>query len=136
MPISSRKIVPPIGELELALLVGGRTSKCPATMTEELRLEQCIGNGRAVHFDQRHVTLCAAVVNRTRHHLFTRPGLTRNKHRALRFRNQFRSVNHLLHLTAPSDNAVLVELFAALVEQVSVLCAQALMLDRATDDDQ
>ena len=52
-PISSRKIVPAVGDLELAAPVGDRARERAPDVAEQLALDQLLGNRRAVDFDER-----------------------------------------------------------------------------------
>ena len=58
-------------------------------MAEQLRLQQGVRNGSTVHLDQRHVALCAPVVNGPRHHLLPGPGFASDEHGALRLGNGY-----------------------------------------------
>jgi hypothetical protein len=69
-------------------------------------------------------------------HLLARAGFPRDEHGALRLRDHFRRLDHLLHAPASPDDAVVIELGVALADQVSVLELQALVFDRAIRDDE
>ena len=49
---------------------------------------------------------------------------------------QLRAPDHFLHRAAAPDDAVMVELLVALAEQIPVLGAEPLVLERAPDDDE
>ena len=103
-------------------------------MPEQLRFEQRLRNGRAVHLDQRHVALRAAVMDGTRHHLLAGAGLAGDQHRALRLRDQLGTLQDVLHRAAAADDAVVVEFGVALADQVLALRPEALMLERVADE--
>ena len=105
-------------------------------MAEQLRLEQRLGNRRAVHLDERHGALRAAIVDRAGDELLAGAGLAEDQDRALGFGHQLGAPDHLFHRPAAADDAVVVELLVALAEQVAVLGAQPLMVERAPDDHQ
>ena len=73
-------------------------------------------------------------VDGARDQLLAGAGLAGDQHRALGLRDQARGPNHLLHQAAAADDAVVVELLVALGDQVAVLRAQTLMLERARHD--
>ena len=111
VPISSRKIVPPSASANLPFLVVGRAGERAAHVAEQLRLEQRLGDRRAVHLDQRHVALRAAVVDRARHQLLAGAGLAGDEHRALGLGDQL-GARLMTSCIAPAaaDDAVVVEL--------------------------
>ena len=125
-----------VGQRELALLGRGRAGERAADVAEQLRLEQRLGNRRAVDLDERHVALRAAVVDGARDQLLARAGLAGDEDGALGLGHQLGAPDDLLHGPAAPDDAVVVELFVALAAQVAVFGAQPLMLERAPDDDQ
>ncbi len=51
-PISSRKIVPAVGHLELPAPVADRAGERPLHVAEQLALDQLLGDRRAVHLDE------------------------------------------------------------------------------------
>ena len=123
-----------IGERELALLVRRRAGERAAHVPEQLRFEQRFRDGGAVHLDERHVALRAAIVNRAGDQLLAGAGLAGDEHRALRLRDELGGPDDILHPAAAPDDAVVVELLVALVEEVPVMGAQALVLQRAPDE--
>ena len=136
VPISSRKIVPPSASANLPFLVVVGAGERAADVAEQLRLEQRLGDRRAVDLDERHVALRAAVVNGARDELLAGAGLAGDEHRALGIGDALGPADDLLHRPAAADDAVVVELFVALAAQVAVLGAQPLVIERAADDDQ
>ena len=91
---------------------------------------------RAVHLDERHLALRAVVVNRARHHFLPGPGLARDENGALRFRHELRCVDDLLHAPAAADDAVVIELGIPFTDQIPVLGAQPLMVERPVHEHQ
>ena len=130
VPISSRKIEPPSASANLPRLVIDAPGERAAQVTEQLRFEQRLGNRRAVHLDERHVTLGAAVVDQARHHLLAGAGLAGDEHRALGFRDELGALNHLLHDAAAADEPVVIELGVTLAEEVLALGLGPQMLRR------
>ena len=55
---------------------------------------------------------------------------------ALGFRHELRGINHLLHAPASADDAVVVEFGVALADEISMLGAEPLVLERTIDHDQ
>jgi hypothetical protein len=66
-----------ISEREATLLGEGRTGEGAAHVPEQLGFEQRLRDGGAIHFDERHVALRAARVNRARDQLLAGAGLAR-----------------------------------------------------------
>src|SRR5262245_12460643 len=62
-------------ELEPALLARVRAGERAALVTEQLRLEQRLGQGGAVDLDERHRPARRVVMNRMRDELLARAGL-------------------------------------------------------------
>src|SRR5437667_4629836 len=115
-----------VGERELALLGAGGAGERAADVAEELRLEQGLGNRRAVHLDERHAALRAAVVDRARDELLARTGFAEDEHGALGFGDELRPPDHFLDRAAPADDPVMIELFVALAEEIAILGPQPL----------
>ena len=134
VPISSRRMVPPSASANLPFLARRGAGKRAPHVAEELRLEQRFGNRGAVHLDEGHVALRASRVNGARDELFAGAGLAGYQHRALGFGDELGLADHVLHRAAAPDDAVMVELFVALVQQVSLVRAQTLMLERPPHD--
>ena len=80
--------------------------------------------------------LRTAIVNRARDQLLARTRFAGNQHGALGFGDAFGAPDHAHHGPAPPDDAVVIELFVAFAEQVSILRPQPLMIERTADDDQ
>jgi hypothetical protein len=74
-------------EGELAFPCTGGVGERPSSVAEELRFEQRLGNGGAIDFDERQVSLRASLVNCPGHQLFARAGLTSDQDGAPRFRH-------------------------------------------------
>ena len=120
-----------VGQRELAALGHRRAGEGAAHVAEELRFEERVRDGRAVHLDERHLALRAAVMNEPRHHLLAGAGLAGDEHRALGRGDELRPVDHVLHRAAAADDAVVIELGVALAEQVLLFRLQPLAPDRA-----
>ena len=86
-------------------------------MAEELRFQQRLGNRGAVHLDERHVPLRAAVVDGARHQLLAGAGLARDEHRALRLGHALGAMDDLLQRAAATDDAVVAVFLVALAEE-------------------
>jgi hypothetical protein len=121
---------------ELSLLARRRAGECAPDVAEQLAFEEGFGNCRTVHFDQRHFALTAVIVNRTGDHLLARAGLARDENRALGAGDDFSRSNHFLHAAAATDDAVVVEFGVAFADEIPVFGPQALVIERAVDDDQ
>ena len=57
--------------------------ECAREVTEQFALGKALGQGRAIHVDQRLVRPRRAVVDRPRHQLLARTGLAQDQHREL-----------------------------------------------------
>ena len=77
VPISSRKIVPPSARANFPFLFEVAPGEGPAHVAEELGLQEGLGDRRAVHLDERHLPLRAAVVDGARRQLLAGAGLAR-----------------------------------------------------------
>ena len=91
-PISSRKIVPPCGQLELAALLGHRAGERALLVAEQLGLDQLLGDRRAVHLDERGARarlLCS--VDLARDQLLAGAVLAGDQHPAVGGRGHLRS---------------------------------------------
>ena len=128
--------MPPSASANLPLLARRGAGERAAHVAEQLGFEQRLGHGGAVHLDERHVALRAAIVDRARDHLLAGAGLARDEHRAPRLGDDFGRPDDLLHPPAAADDAVVIELGVALADEVPVLGAQALVLERAAGDDE
>ena len=82
------------------------------------------------------LALRAAIVDRARDQLLAGAGLAGDQHGALGLGHQLRPLDHFLHRPAAADDAVVIELLVALVDQIAVVGAQPLVLERAPDDDE
>ncbi len=125
-----------IGQRELAALAGRRAGERAAHVPEELRLEQGLRNRGAVHLDERHLALRAVIVDRARDHLLAGSGFPRDEDRALRSRDDFGRADDVLHPPAAAHEAVVIEVRVALADEISMLGAKPLMIERAADDDE
>ena len=136
VPISSRKMLPPLARAKRPFLFDVAPGERAAHVAEQLRFQQCLRDGGAVHLDERHVPLGAAVVNRPRHQLLAGPRLARDEHGALGLGHALGPVDDLLHRPAAADDAVVAELLVTLAEQVAMLGAKPLVLDGPADGDE
>ena len=129
--------MPPSASANLPFLLRRRAGERAAHVAEQLRLEQRFRDRRAVHLDERHLALRAVVVDRARDQLLAGAGLAGDEHRALRLARPAPPC-WITSCIAPAaaDDAVVVELGVALADQVAVLGAQPLVLERAADDDE
>ncbi len=125
-----------VGQREFAFLGRRRARKGAPHVPEELGFEERLGNRRAVHFDERHVALGAAVVNRAGDELFAGAGLAGDEDGALGVGHELGAADDFFHRAAAPDDPVVTELLVALVDEVPVLRAEPLMIERAADDDQ
>ena len=120
--------------LEAAGARGHGAGERAAHVTEELRLEQRLGDGAAV---DRHEPLRApraVVMNGVRDELLAGAGFAGDEDRAARLRHRLEQREQLLHRGALADDALeLVPLFE-LLAQVGVLGAQPALLERGVDD--
>ena len=105
-------------------------------MSEELGFEQRFRYRRAIHLDKRHFALRAVVVNGARDHLLARARLAHDEHGAPRFGDDFGGPDDLFHPAATADQPVVIELGVALADEIPVLGAQPLMIERPAGDDE
>ena len=125
-----------VGERKLAFLVRRGAGEGAADVAEQLRLEKSFRDCRAVHLDERHAALGAAIVNRPRHELLAGAGFAQDQDRALRFGHELCTLDHLLNRSTPAHDAVVIELFIALAQEVAVLRAETLVVQRPADHHQ
>ena len=79
-PISSRKIVAAVGELEAPDLAGKRAGESALLVAEELRFDQLRRQRRAVDLHHRPLAPAALIVDRARDHLLAGPRLALQEH--------------------------------------------------------
>ena len=125
--------MPPSASAKRPFLLAGGAGEGALDVAEQLGLEQALGDRRAVDLDQRPLALGAAGVDGAGDQLLAGAGLAGDQRRALGLRDQAGGAHRLLHQAAAADDAVVVEVLVALGEQVAVLAAQALVLDRPLD---
>ena len=97
-PISSRKSVPPSAASNSPLAIGHRAREGAAHVPEQLALDQLLGDGRAVHLDERPGASAAQGVDRAGHQLLARAVLAEDEHAAVgrrRHRDLFAQRGHL-----------------------------------------
>ena len=111
-PTSSRKRVPPLGQLEHALLVGDGAGEGAADVAEELALEEVLGERGAVDGDEGVVAAGALEVDGPGGHLLARPALAGDQDGRVRRGDLLDEDVDLLHRPALADH---------LLEAVAVL---------------
>ena len=80
-PISSRKSVPAVRELEAPRLAGDGAGERAALVAEKLALDELLRDRRAVDLDERLVLAARVLVERAGHELLARAALARDEHR-------------------------------------------------------
>ena len=125
-----------VGERKPALLVGHGAGERAAHVAEELGFDQRLGQRRTVHPHERHLALCAPVVNGARDEFLAGAGLAGDEHGTARLRHEARRADHLLNRPAPADDAVVIVLLVALGDEVIVMGPQPAVLEGAADDDE
>ncbi len=93
----------PLRRLEAADPRRHRAGEGSARMSEELRLEQILGERRAVDDDERLARAVRAVVNRARDQLLARTRLAMHEHRGLGRPDPHDRRIELAHRRAPAD---------------------------------
>jgi len=83
-----QKNCPGGGLFETPRVVGHCTGKCPFHVTEELRLDELLRNGGAVHLDEWCGPTPTELMNITRDQLLARPVLAQDEHTAIGWRGQ------------------------------------------------
>ena len=125
-PISSRKIVPAVSELEPADAALDGVRERALLVPEELRLQEVVLNRSAVDLDERAVLARASLVNRVGNELFARPRFAVDVHGGVRRRDLVDHRKHALHRLRLTDDAREgTRLFAHHVAQVLVLALQS-----------
>ena len=104
-PISSMKIVPRVGLLEPALLVAVGVGEAAAHVAEQLRLEERIGNARAVDRDERRAAAPAALMNQPRDNFFADAAFAGDENLGVRPRRAFDFFLDAADCFARSDKA-------------------------------
>jgi hypothetical protein len=130
-PISSRKSVPAVGELEAPGLAVDRPGEGPALVAEELGLHQVAGDRPAVHPDEGLVLARAVLVEGARDELLARARLARDEHRRGGVGHLLQDRVDLLHRRVGADDLV-----APLAEalELHVAGAQVARAQRLGDD--
>src|SRR5271156_5552647 len=83
-----------------------RPSKGAFFMAEQLALEQCLGNRRAIDRDERRVGAPAQLMKRVGEQLFSGAAFAQQQHRYVGRRNLLDITQHLQHFGALGDDAV------------------------------
>ena len=82
-PISSRKIVPWCGRLELADLLLGGAGERAFFVAEQLALQQRLGDGGTVEADERPLAARAGEMDGAGDQLLARPAIAADQHRGV-----------------------------------------------------
>jgi hypothetical protein len=90
--------------LEQAAAIFDGSGEGAAPMPEELALEQRLGDGGAVHREERTVGATAGAMDRPRHQLLSRTGLAFDHHRDRRRCGALHQAEHLGHGLAGADD--------------------------------
>src|SRR5215510_920939 len=117
---------PAVGLLKEAWLVRHRSRECAALVAEELRLQECGGERRAIHGDERLVAEIRIPVDGPRHQFLSRAGLTADQHGCGRRRNFHDELGQLLHLRVLADDEVTLRLGLELAEHETVAILELL----------
>ena len=137
LPISSKKMLPLIGEVEQPLLRVDRAGERALDVAEERRLEQIRRQVAGVDGDERALRARRVGVNRARDQLLAGAALALDENRRSARRRLDDQVEHLPHPRAPADDVgELVVPLLDVLAQVAVLVHQPPPLHRVADDDQ
>ena len=82
--ISSRKIVPLVGELELAQFFADGPGECTGRMAEQFALQQRFRERSAGDFDERFIAAAAAAMDRSGDQRLAGAAFAGDKHRSFR----------------------------------------------------
>ncbi len=123
--------MPPSASANLPRLLVVAPVKAPRTCPKSSDSSSVSGNRGAVHLDQRHLALCAVIVNRARDHFLAGAGFPSDEDGALRLRDDSRGADDLLHAPVLADDAVVVEFRVAFADQIPVVSVQPLVIERA-----
>src|SRR2546430_13505360 len=114
----------PVGQLEAALLAAGRAGERALLVTEQLRLEQRLGQRRAVHRDERAATPRRAPVAGAGDELLARSALALDEHVG-------RAVRHLLdERHHPAERGARADHLAPGAEVLQLLLDGTVLLDQ------
>ena len=96
-----------VGDLELAPPVVDRAGEGAAHVAEQLAFDQLLGNGRAVHLDERRRLAAAQRVDRAGDQLLARPVLAVDQHAAVGRRRHRHLLAQLAHRVALADHRLM-----------------------------
>ncbi|MGB9004665.1 MAG: hypothetical protein WCB96_02970 [Candidatus Aminicenantales bacterium] len=113
---------PAVGLVKLARFALGGARKSALLMAEELRLDELLGNGRAVHLDERLLGPQAVVVDGPGNKLLARSALSVDKHGGVGGRRFEDILPQLLHQGMVADELVA---FLRFAPQVLAFAAEA-----------
>ena len=120
--------------LETPLPRADRAGECAAHVTEELGFEQRLRDRAAVEGDEAIRAARAAVVNRARGKLLSRPRFAGDEHGARRRGHGFQELEEVAHHAAASDEAVDPVALLELRSEIGVLRAEPALLERRVQD--
>jgi hypothetical protein len=84
-----------VRRLDLSNRLAVRSGERPPLMSEQLALEQRLGDGAAIHGDEGMPRAPAGLVNGPRHDLLSGTGFAYDEHAEIRIRDPFNGGNHL-----------------------------------------
>ena len=114
--------------------IGHRAGERALYVTEELGLEQRVGDRAAVHADERLLLARRQVMQRARDQLLAGARLAGDEDRGLGRRDLLHQLEDALHGQRLADDAVEAEAAAQLVAQLQVVAQEGALLQRALDD--
>ena len=109
-----------VGRVELARLVGDGAGERALDVTEQLRLEQVLGNGAAVDGDERPLGARRAAVHLARDELLAGAGLAGDEHRDVGGGDLLDLLEDLLHRRARADDVAEAHLLELLGQELVV----------------
>src|SRR5258708_7481968 len=121
----------PLRHLEEALLVVLRAGERPLLVAKQLRLDQILGNRRAVDLDERPLRPLAVVMDGVGDELFPGPVLALDEDVRVAAGHALYQLEHFVHLLALADDVPEAELPFDLLLQQEVLTDEVAPLDRA-----
>jgi len=116
-----------MGELEATDFAGEGAGEGPLLVTEELTLDQCGRDGRAVDLDQRPLLPCTAVVNGPCDQFFARPRFAQDEDRGLGRRHLLHLMQDLQEGLAATNDLLEGVIALNLLPKIDVLCLQLLL---------
>src|SRR5262249_28813232 len=123
-----------VGQLEAALLAAGGAGEGAALVTEQLRLEQRLGQRGAVDRDERLGGTARALVDRAGEELLARATLALDQHRRRRRRHLLDEHHRATEGRAATDDGALPQQIVEALLQQLVLLDQLAALERLVDE--